>query len=92
MKKELLVPAGNFDSLISAINAGADAVYLAGKRFGARKYAENFSDEEIVKAIDLGHLYGVKIYVTINTLINDNEFLGAVNLSFDTIIKSGLST
>lgn len=79
MKKELLVPAGNFDSLISAINAGADAVYLSGKRFGARKYAENFTDEEIVKAIDLCHLYGLKIYVTINTLINDNEFLEAVN-------------
>lgn len=78
MKKELLVPASNFASLISAINAGADAVYIGGKKFSARKYADNFSDEEIIKAIDLCHLYGVTIFVTVNTLINDNEFMEAV--------------
>ena len=78
MKKELLVPASNFASLISAINAGADAVYIGGKKFSARKYADNFSDEEIIKAIDLCHLYGVKIFITVNTLINDNEFMEAV--------------
>ena len=78
MKKELLVPASNFASLISAINGGADAIYLGGKRFSARKYAENFTDEEIIKAIDLCHLYGVKIFVTVNTLINDDEFMDAV--------------
>ena len=78
MKKELLVPASNFASLISAINAGADAVYIGGKKFSARKFADNFSEEEIIKAIDLCHLYGVKIFVTVNTLINDNEFMEAV--------------
>ena len=78
MKKELLVPASNFASLISAINAGADAVYIGGKKFSARKYADNFSDEEIIKAIDLCHLYGVKIFITVNTLINDNEFMETV--------------
>lgn len=73
MKKELLVPAGNYECLISAINNGADAIYMAGKRFGARAYATNFEDEELIAAIELCHLYGVKVYVTINTLINDNE-------------------
>ena len=51
MKKELLVPASNFASLISAINAGADAVYIGGKKFSARKFADNFSEEEIIKAM-----------------------------------------
>ena len=73
MKKELLVPVGNYECLISAINNGADAIYLAGKRFGARAYAPNFEDEKLIDAIELCHLYGVKVYVTINTLINDKE-------------------
>lgn len=79
MKKELLVPVGNYECLVSAINNGADAVYLAGKRFGARAFAPNFDDEELINAINLCHLYGVKIYITINTLINDVDFLDAVN-------------
>lgn len=74
MKKiELLSPAGNFEMLKSAINNGADAVYLAGNKFGARKFANNFNEEEIVEAINYAHLYDVKVYVTINTLIRDNE-------------------
>ncbi len=73
-KKELLVPVGNKECLISAINAGCDAVYLAGSNYGARKYAENFSNNEIVDAIKMCHIYGVKVYVTINTLIFDREF------------------
>lgn len=73
MKKELLSPAGNFDSLISAIHNGCDAVYLGGKKFGARAYSNNFSDEEMIKAIKYCHLYGVKIYVTVNTLLFDSE-------------------
>lgn len=72
-KPELLAPAGNYDSLKAAIQGGADAVYLAGKHYGARNYAGNFSDEELVKAISYAHKYGVKIYVTINTLIYDSE-------------------
>lgn len=70
---ELLSPAGNFEMLKSAIKCGADAVYFSGKNFGARKYANNFSDSEIVDAIKYAHLYGVKVYITINTLIKDDE-------------------
>ena len=70
---ELLVPAGNMESLHQAIFNGADAIYLGCKSFGARKFAKNFDNEEIVEAIKLAHLYGVKIYVTMNTLVKDNE-------------------
>ncbi len=73
MKKELLVPVGNMDSLYQAVMNGADAVYLGGKRFGARKFALNFSNDEIVDAIRFCHLYGVKLYVTMNTLVKDDE-------------------
>ncbi len=74
MKKiELLAPAGNFDSMKAAIQAGCDAVYLAGKQFGARAFSKNFTNEEIIEAIKYAHLYGVKVYVTVNTLIYDNE-------------------
>ena len=70
---ELLVPVGNYESLIQAINNGADAVYLGGKKFGARAFADNFNLDEIREATKLCHLYGVKIYVTVNTLIYDKE-------------------
>lgn len=72
-KPELLAPAGNYECLVAAIQGGADAVYLAGKHYGARNYAGNFSDEELIEGIKYAHLYGVKIYVTINTLIYDSE-------------------
>ena len=70
---ELLSPAGNKESLLMAINYGADAVYLSGKSFGARAYANNFTNEELVEAIRLGKIYNVKIYVTMNTLIKESE-------------------
>lgn len=74
MKKvELLSPVGNMECLYQAVHNGADAVYLGGKKFGARSYAQNFSEEEIIKAIEYCHLYGVKIYVTVNTMIYQNE-------------------
>lgn len=74
MKKvELLCPAGNKRMLEMAIYNGADAVYLSGIKFGARKFANNFNNEEILEAINFAHLYGVKVYVTINTLIKDSE-------------------
>ena len=74
MKKvELLAPAGNMDSLKAAVMAGCDAVYLGGVLFGARAFAGNFTNEEIVYAINYAHLYGVKVYVTINTIIYDSE-------------------
>ena len=72
-EKELLCPVGNFEALKEAIYNGADAVYLGGKKFGARKFASNFDDIEMVKAIKYCHLYGVKIYVTVNTIIYENE-------------------
>ncbi|MBE6147385.1 MAG: U32 family peptidase [Firmicutes bacterium] len=73
MKKELLAPVGNMETLYQAIHNGADAVYLGGKRFGARKFAGNFDDTEMVQAIEYCHLYGVKIYVTVNTMIYEEE-------------------
>ncbi len=73
MKKELLAPAGDFETLKQAIHNGCDAVYLGGKKFGARKFASNFDDQEMVQAIKYCHLYGVKIYVTVNTVIFESE-------------------
>src|SRR5512145_1311553 len=73
---ELLAPAGSPESLRAAIAAGADAIYLSGKRFGARKFAANFSDEEITEGIRLAHARGVRVYVTVNTLIHDRELRG----------------
>lgn len=77
MKKvELLAPAGNFDGLKGAIKAGADAVYLGGRLFGARAYADNFSEEEICDAIHMAHVFGKKIYLTVNTLVKEKELDG----------------
>ena len=73
MKIELLAPAGKMDSLIASINAGCDAIYLGGRRFSARASAINFSDEEIVEAVKLARMRGVKIFVTTNILISDGE-------------------
>lgn len=69
----LLAPAGSFDALIAACAAGADAVYLGGRQFGARQYASNFSDEELEAAVRYAHLRGVLVYVTVNTLITEKE-------------------
>ncbi|MCI8460151.1 MAG: U32 family peptidase, partial [Bacilli bacterium] len=72
-KHELLVPAGDMDCLRQAVFNGCDAVYVACKNFGARKFATNFTNEELVEAIKFCHLYGVKVYVTMNTLIKNSE-------------------
>ena len=74
---ELLAPAGSFECLVAAIAAGADAVYVGGRRFGARAYAKNFDIDELGRAVRYCHLWGVKLYVTVNTLIEDRE-LGEV--------------
>lgn len=75
MKKvELLAPAGNYESFTGAINAGADAVYLGGEKFGARAYADNFTEEEIINAIRYAHLFDRKVYLTVNTLVKETEF------------------
>ena len=73
MKHELLSPAGSFETLKAVIYAGADAVYLGGNRFGARAYAQNFSDEELLAALDFAHLRGKKIFLTVNTLLKNRE-------------------
>ncbi len=74
MKKvELLAPAGNMESFFAAITAGADAVYIGGKNFGARALASNFSNEELVEVINYAHIYNRKVYVTVNTLIYESE-------------------
>ncbi len=70
---ELLAPAGSFECLVAAISAGADAVYIGGKKFGARAYAKNFDTEEVSRAVRYAHLHKRKIYVTLNTLILDRE-------------------
>lgn len=73
-KVELLAPAGNYEAFLGAVNAGADAVYLGGNKFGARAYADNFSEEEICRAIHTAHFMGRKIYLTVNTLVKEQEF------------------
>lgn len=78
-RKELLSPAGDMESLKWAIHAGCDAVYLGGKKFGARKFANNFDKEELIEAIEYCHLYGVKIYVTVNTLMFEEEIEEALD-------------
>lgn len=70
---ELLVPAGDINSFYAAINNGADAIYLSGKMFGARSYAKNFTIDELKTVLKLGKIYGVKIYVTMNTLVKESE-------------------
>lgn len=71
---ELLAPAGSLEILKGVIESGADAVYVGGSMFGARAYANNFTEEELLEAIDFAHLRGVKVYLTVNTLIKNSEF------------------
>lgn len=68
MKVELLAPAGSYESLTAAVNAGADAVYVGGSRFGARAFANNLTEEKLLQAVDECHLRGKQLYLTVNTL------------------------
>jgi len=79
MKPELLSPAGSIDAFYAAIEAGADAIYIGGKQFGARAFSKNFTDEEIKYVVNYAHLYEVKVYVTVNTLIYENEINDCLN-------------
>lgn len=74
-KVELLAPAGSFDAFLVAIASGADAVYISGKSFGARAFAPNFTNEEIKEAVRYAHIFNKKVFVTINTLIYNNEIV-----------------
>ena len=73
---ELLSPAGNFEKLKAALLYGADAVYLAGRRFGMRSAADNFTDEELMEAVEYVHARGKKIYLTMNTMPHGYEYEG----------------
>lgn len=73
-KIELLAPAGNMEKLITAIHFGADAVYLAGKRYGLRAYADNFGEEQIAQAVEYAHARNVKVYVTLNIFAKNADF------------------
>lgn len=70
---ELLAPAGNFETLKSAVANGADAVYIGGRAFSARQSAVNFSNGEIAEAVRFAHLYGAKVYAAVNILVHDSE-------------------
>ena len=72
-RAELLAPAGSFASLKAAVAAGADAVYMGGARFGARAYAQNADQDEMIAAIEYAHLHGCRLYMTVNTLFKENE-------------------
>lgn len=70
---EILAPAGSYESMVAAIAAGADAVYIGGSRFGARAYAENLGEDRMLEAIDYAHLHGCSLYMTVNTLVKEEE-------------------
>ena len=76
---ELLAPVGSMDHLKVAINAGASSVYLSGKNYGARKFADNFTLNEIDEAVNIAHMHNVKVYVTVNTLIRESELENVMN-------------
>ena len=79
MDIELLSPVGNFEMLYAAVNNGCDAVYLGGKSFGARAFANNFTNEELLEVVKYCHLRGVKVYITVNTLIFNEEVDNFIN-------------
>lgn len=87
-RPELLAPAGDYDCFLAAIYAGADAVYLGG-RFSARAYAKNFTEEEIIKAINYAHLYSRKVYMTLNTVMKEDE-LNLIGDYLDPFYRVGL--
>ena len=70
---EILAPAGSYESMVAAVNAGANAVYIGGSRFGARAYADNLDEEAMIRAIDFVHLHNCRIYMTVNTLVKEKE-------------------
>ncbi|GAA5818683.1 MAG: Pseudogene of U32 family peptidase [Methanobrevibacter sp. CfCl-M3] len=89
MVMELLAPAGSYDVFKIAVNAGTDEVYLSGKDFGARAFAENFTIEEIEKSVEYAHLNNVKVFITVNTLINNFEIVKFLKYLFK-LYKTGV--
>ncbi len=86
---ELLAPAGTYETFRAVLRAGCDAVYMAGTEFGARAYAGNLSTEEILAALDEAHLFGVRIYLTVNTLVKNRE-LAALPAFLKPLYEAGL--
>ena len=70
---EILAPAGSMESMMAAVQAGADAIYMGGSRFGARAYADNPEEDRFLEAIDYVHLHGCRLYMTVNTLVKEEE-------------------
>lgn len=89
-KYEVLAPAGSYKCMVAAFNAGADAVYMGGNMFGARANADNFSDEEIIQAIEYAHIRGKKIFLTVNTLLKDEELKQSLNDYIKPLYEAGL--
>ncbi len=89
-KYEVLAPAGSYQCMVAAFNAGADAVYLGGNMFGARANANNFTKEELLDAIDYAHLRGKKIFLTVNTLIKNREIREHLFEYIKTYYEAGL--
>lgn len=89
-KYELLSPAGSFEALKAAVDAGCDAVYCGGNMFGARAFANNFTCEELIEAIDYCHIYGRALYLTVNTLLKNDEIEGELYGFIKPLYEAGL--
>jgi len=89
-KPELLSPAGSIESLHAAVKAGADAIYIGGRDFGARAYAENPDEQELLRAIDFVHFYGKKLYLTVNTLEKEEELEEHLGDFLEPYVRRGL--
>ena len=87
---EVLAPAGSLEGLYAAVNAGCDAVYIGGSRFGARAYADNPGEDDMIKAIEYCHLHGVKIYMTVNTLLKEMELFNGLYNYIKPYYEAGL--
>ncbi len=87
---ELLAPAGSFEAMRAAVNAGADAVYMGGLRFGARAYADNPDEDGMIKAIEFCHLHGKRLYMTVNTLFKENELSNQLEAYLRPYYEAGL--
>lgn len=87
---EILAPAGSYQCMIAAFNAGADAVYVGGSMFGARAYADNFDTDELISAIDYAHLRGKRLYLTVNTLLKEQELENSLSDYIKPLYEAGL--
>ena len=87
---ELLAPAGSYEAFEAALGAGADAVYVGGPEFGARAYAHNFTQDELLQAIDTVHIHGKKLYLSVNTLLKNRELQDRLYDALRPLYENGL--